>query len=100
MSHLNVIPVSARLESARVNHRTAERRVRSILGQMDFEEAVAERQKRPVNAELMANLTSQLEQASQQLANAESIRIGNEAMAKFLPFTHEEVLKRVAAAAA
>ena len=97
MSHLNVVPVSARLESARVNHRTAERRVRSILGQMDFEEAVAERQKRPVNAELMANLTSQLEQASQQLADAESIRIGNEAMAVVPPLTHQEVRELIAA---
>ena len=97
MSHLNVVPVSARLESARVNHRTAERRVRSILGQMDFEEAVAERQKRPVNAELMANLTSQLEQASQQLADAESIRIGNEAMAAVPPLTHQQVRELIAA---
>ena len=83
MSHMNVVPASVRLESARVNHRMAERRVRSILGQMTFEETLAERQKREVNPELMDNLVAQLRDASQQLADAHSIRIGNEAMAKF-----------------
>ncbi|MGB4762474.1 MAG: hypothetical protein WBP12_03930 [Candidatus Saccharimonas sp.] len=97
---MNVVPVSARLESALTNHRTAERRVRSILRQMSFEETTAERQKRPVNAELMANLTSQLREASQQLADAESIRIGNEVMAQFPPYTHQEVQERIAAIAA
>lgn len=97
MSH-NVIPVSVRLASARTGHQVAERRVRSILGQISHEEAMAERQKREVNAELMSNLTSQLEEARQDLANAESIRIGNEAMAKFPPYTHQKVLELIAAA--
>ena len=97
MSRMNVVPVSARLESARAIHRKAKVRVRSILSQMNFEEASAERQKRPVNAELMANLTAQLREASQQLANAESIRIGNEAMAVVPPLTHQQVRELIAA---
>lgn len=94
MSH-NVIP--SRLVQARVSYDNALDRVIGLEMQILIEEGRAAQQRREPNPELIARVEAELVDARQALANAGSIRIGNEAMAVVPPLTHQQVRELIAA---
>lgn len=94
----NIIP--SRLVRARASYNSAQDRVIGLEMQILIEEGRAAQQNRKPNPDLIARVEAELVDARQALANAGSIRTGNEAMAMFPPLTHQKVLERVAATAA
>ena len=87
--NMNVVP--AHLTRARISKENALDRVIALEMQILVEEARATQQKREPNPDLINQLEAELAVARQNLANADSVLIGNEAKAKFPPLTRDEV---------
>lgn len=91
MSHMNVVPVH--LTTARTAFDNAFDTVEALETAILSEETIAAMKNREPNPGLVNQLEAELVVARQNLANAGSILIGNEAKAKFPPLTRDEVTR-------